>query len=112
MNEYVSKPCGVRPHFVGMQAPKLFGEAAARLANNLEVMQNPYTDQFLFVERLPAAARVFFNLLDGIPDVFEAKAVVPHSGTASRRTVARTRLRKPREDTTSTFDASKLSNSR
>jgi len=75
-------------------------------------MQNPDPHKFLFVECLPAAGCVPLDLFDGLPNVFEAKAVVPHSGTASRRTVARTRSRKPREETTSTLEASKLSNSR
>jgi hypothetical protein len=112
VHENIPKPHNVGPQLIWMRFPKVVRQAAAGFPNYLEVMKNPHSDQFVFIEGRPATLRILFNLPDGFECVRKAQPVVPHRGKASRRTVSRTRSRSPRAETTSTLTVSNCSSLR
>lgn len=88
------------------------GQAGTCFPDDLHVMKNPDQDQFVVIKPSASGAGIFLNLRDRIENVAEAQRIVPHIGTASRRTCCRTCSRSPRDETTSTFWSSSASRCR
>lgn len=68
---------------------------ACRFTDDLDVMNDPGVDEFVFFERATTSLGIPFDLSDGIEDVTEALTVIPHSGMVSLKICLRTRGRSP-----------------
>ena len=66
------------------------GELAGGFADDLNVVNHPRVDEFVFFECSTTLFGVSFYALDGIENVLEALMVVPHRAMASLRTCLRT----------------------
>ena len=88
------------------------GELAGCFADDLDMVNHPGVDEFVFLENGPTALRIPLDPLDGIEDILQASAIIPHKAIASLRTSLRSGWRSPRSEATSTGRLSKRSKSR
>ena len=88
------------------------GELAGCFADDLDMVNHPGVNEFVFLENPPTALRIPFDPLDGIEDILQASAIIPHKAIASLRTSFRSGRRSPRSEATSTGRLSKRSKSR
>lgn len=102
MDQDVSHADDGGPRNLGVICLELWPQGVNGLAKDLEVMENPYLNQFVPLEFFPAAASVPLDTFDGLQDVENPLPDLPHSGTASRRTRSLMRAFKPRSVMTST----------
>jgi hypothetical protein len=87
------------------------GELAGCFADDLDMVNHPGVDEFVFLENGPTTLRIPLNPLDGIEDILQASAIIPHKAIASLRTSLRSGWRSPRSEATSTGRLSKRSKS-
>jgi len=82
------------------------------LADDLNVMNHPGVDEFVFLKYAPTALRILLNPFDGIKNILRASAIIPHKAIASFRTSLLSGWRRPRSEATSTGRLSRRSRSR
>ena len=95
-----------------MGLAKRGGELAGCFADDLNMVNHPGVDEFVFFEDGPTALRIPLNPFDGIEDILQASAIIPHKAIASLRTSLRSGWRSPRSEATSTWCLSNRSKSR
>jgi len=86
-----------------MSIPKCRRQTSCGFSDDLEVVNDPGLKEFVTFEGVFSAGGVFFDSFNRFLDVQESLKVASQSGTASARTRARIRGRKPASVTTSTF---------
>ena len=91
---------------------KCRAELTGCFADNLDMVNHPGMNEFVFLEDGPTSLRIPFDPLDGIKDILQASAIIPHKAIASLRTSFRIGWRSPRSEATSTGRLSKRSKSR
>ena len=75
------------------------------------MVNHPGVDEFIVLEWTPTALGIPLNPLDGIEDILQTSAIIPHKAIASLRTSLRSGWRSPRSEATSTGRLSKRSKS-
>src|ERR1035437_645807 len=90
------------PYLLRMQLPELHRQPTGGLAEDEEIVNDPGLHQFVLLERSTPPRGVLLDMLNGFQNVLKTGAIVPHSTTASARTLSRTRARSPLSVTTST----------
>jgi hypothetical protein len=74
-----------RPGDLGMLSADLFRETSSCFTDQLEMAENPDLDEFVTLEGCPPASRVPVDPVDGIENIDQPLAIIPHRATASRR---------------------------
>lgn len=100
------------PRYLVMGFSKGGGKLTGSFTNDLNVVNHPRMDEFVFFECAPTPFGVSFYPLGGIENVVEALAVIPPRAMASLRTCLRTDGRSPRSEATSTGRLRRCSRSR
>jgi len=85
MDEEVPQRDDRRPGDLGMLGADLFRETSSRLADQLQMTENPDLDEFVTLEGCPPASRVPIDPVDGIENIEQPLAIIPQRATASRR---------------------------
>ena len=80
-----------------MGLAKRGGELAGCFADDLNMVNHPGVDEFVFLEDGPTALRIPFDSFDGIEDILQASAIIPHKAIASLRTSLRSGWRGRRD---------------
>ena len=112
VDKQVAQSDHIRPGDFRMDSAQRGAQSARRLSDDLQVVNNPNSDQLVLIELAAALSHVSLDAINGIQNVEQAATVVSHKGTASRRTSERIRCFRPFWLTTSTLDARRLSSSR
>ena len=56
------------------------------LADDLDAVNHPGVDEFIVLENPPTTLGISVDPLDGIEDILQADAIIPHKAIASLRT--------------------------
>jgi len=74
------------PRDLLMGLAKRRAELAGCFTDNLDMVNHLSVDELVFLENPPTALRIPFDPLDGIEDILQASAIIPHKAIASLRT--------------------------
>lgn len=86
MNQYMAHFDDLWPGNLLVGLAKCRAELTGCFADNLDVVNHPDMNEFVFLEDGPAPLRIPFDPLDGIEDILQASAIIPHKAIASLRT--------------------------
>lgn len=112
MNQDMAHLDDLGPWDIVMRFSKRRGELAGGLTDNLNVVNHPGMNEFVFLEDATASLRIPLDPFDRVEDVMEPLTVIPHRVMASLSTCRRTDRRSPRSEATSTGRLSKRSRSK
>lgn len=100
MNQDMAHFDNLGPRYAVMRFAEGRGELAGCFANDLNVVNHPCVDQFVFLEDAPATLRIAFDPFNRVDNVLNALAIIPHKVIASFNTCFRTGGRSPRSEAT------------
>jgi hypothetical protein len=112
MNQDMAHLDNLGPRYLVMCSAERRGELAGCFADDLNVMNHPGVDQFVFLEDVLASLCIPFDTFNRVDYVLKALAIIPHKAIASFNTCFRIGGRSPRSEATSTGRLSNRSKSR
>jgi len=86
MDQHMTHFDDLWPRDLLMGLAKRRAELAGCFTDNLDMVNHPSVDELVFLENPPTALRIPFDPLDGIEDILQASAIIPHKAIASLRT--------------------------
>jgi len=86
MDQHMAHLDDLWPWNLMMGLAKRGGELAGCFADDLNMVNHPGVDEFVFLEHAPTALRIPFDSFDGIEDILQASTIIPHKAIASLRT--------------------------
>jgi hypothetical protein len=102
----------LRPGDSGVSLSKCGRKLAGRLPDDLDVVNHPGVDEFVFDKCAPPSLGIALNPVDRLQDILQTPAIIPHMAIASFKISFRTAGRRPRSEATSTGRLSRCSSSR
>lgn len=90
MHKNIPEPDDLAPRDQGIILPRFFLNPAGCLSKNLEVVHDPYLNQFIALKRSFSLSRISLNVADGLRHIRKTQRIVPQRGIASARIRFRT----------------------